>query len=288
MHAVLEHQLAAPAADAADPRDHWRTERRELNDTVIRLFRRLYTMPADDPRRREIRDQIITTYLPMASRLAMRYVSGRDHEDDLRQVAAVGLIKAVNAFDVNRGVPFAAYAVPTILGEIKRYFRDRCWDVRVSRSVHDRVLRLRTAVEEITHELGHAPRIGDLAERLDLTEEAVIETLESANAYEVDSLNASVRRDVTAGELGDLIGAPDPALGHVEDRLTLLPMLATLPPRQQQIIALRFYANQTQTQIAERLEISQMHVSRLLSRSLARLRARMLADVAGDGRPSGR
>jgi RNA polymerase sigma-B factor len=287
VHALLEPQSVAPVVDAADPRNHWQVERRELNDAAMRLFRRLHAMPADHPGRREIRDQIITTYLPVAGRLAARYASGRDHEDDLGQIAAVGLIKAVDGFDVNRGVPFAGYAVPTILGEIKRYFRDHCWDVRVSRSVHDRYLRLRGAVEELTRELGHAPRIGDLAERLDLTEEAVIEALESAHAYDADSLNASARRDVPAGELGDLIGAPDPALEHVEDRLTLLPALASLPARQQRIIALRFYANQTQTQIAERLGISQMHVSRLLSRSLTRLRERMLADIAHECSRSG-
>ncbi|MDR1999542.1 MAG: SigB/SigF/SigG family RNA polymerase sigma factor, partial [Frankiaceae bacterium] len=188
-----------------------------------------------------------------------------------------GLIKSIDRFDLARGVEFSTYATPTIVGEIKRHFRDKGWAVRVPRRLQERRAALSAAAGELTHELGRSPTVGELCARLGLSEDEVLGGLESANAQTAISLEAAA----DAGgrqSIGDTLGQLDAELESVEYRESLRPLLAALPPRERTILMLRFFGNQTQSQIAEQVGISQMHVSRLLSRTLAQLREQLMGD----------
>ena len=185
----------------------------------------------------------------------------------------MGLIKAIDRFDPEYGNDFAAYAVPTIVGEIKRHFRDRTWDIRVPRRLQELKLDINEATATLSQRLGRSPTITDIATYLKRTEEDIIEGLEGARAYSAVSLQTLVGIDGT--ELGDLFGQDDPDLALAEFRASLGPALDALSPREQRIVILRFFGNLTQTQIADRVGISQMHVSRLLARSLATLRGQL-------------
>jgi RNA polymerase sigma-B factor len=207
----------------------------------------------------------------MAQRLARRYAGRGEALEDLTQTATVGLIKAVDRFDPTQGTDFVGYAFPTILGEVKRYFRDRAWFIRVPR----RLQEMRTAINDanavLTHSLSRPPTIADVAAYLHVDEEKVIEGLEGARAYHATSLSSPISDEGTA-ELGDLLGSEDEGYELAEWHLALGPALARLTPQQRRIVTLRFYGNQTQTQIAAQVGISQMHVSRLLAKALATLR----------------
>jgi RNA polymerase sigma-B factor len=226
------------------------------------------------------REDLVRYCLPFAGRLARRYRGRGEYLDDLEQVARLGLVKAVDRYDPERG-SFTAYAVITISGELKRHFRDRTWGVHVPRRVQDLSLEVGHASMLLTSTLARTPTVGELADRLGVPEAAVLEAVESAAGYSPASLNAPVAED-GALEFGDLLGDVDGDLESVTDKLTVTDLLLRMPARERRMLALRFYGNRTQAEIADELGISQMHVSRLLSRALTWLREAMLSDDPPD------
>jgi RNA polymerase sigma-B factor len=243
-------------------------------------FRRLARLPEGASKER-LRQEIATDWLPMAHRLAGRYRNRGESLDDLRQVAALGLVKAVSRYDPARGTAFESYAVPTIDGEIKRHFRDCMWSVHVPRRVQMLRARVRAAAQELAQSTpGHAPTTAEIAEHAGLTEQETADGLEALESFSSLSLDAQCTGPSdSAGpmSLADTLGAPDPALDVVLDREAVKPQLCRLPEREREILYLRFFGGMTQSMIAERLGISQMHVSRLISRSCSAIRA----EVAG-------
>ena len=221
---------------------------------------------------------MVRLHLPLVEYLARRFRNRGEPYDDLVQVATIGLIKSIDRFDADRGVEFSTYATPTIVGEIKRHFRDKGWTIRVPRRLQELKLSLTRATSELAQRNGRAPTIAELARHLDMSDEDVIEGMESANAYSAVSLDAPESSDVGSPAVADSLGVQDEALEGVEYRESLKPLLEGLPPREKRILLLRFFGNQTQSQIAGELGISQMHVSRLLARTLAQLRAGLLAE----------
>jgi RNA polymerase sigma-B factor len=236
------------------------------------MFERLAVLPADDPERARIRGYLVELHLPLVEYLARRFRNRGEWLDDLTQVATIGLIKSIDRFDLERGVEFSTYATPTIVGEIKRHFRDKGWAVRVPRRLQELKLSLTKAIGDLAQREGRAPTVSELAAHLQMTEEEVLEGLESANAYSTVSLDAPDSGDEDAPAVSDSLGMVDEALEGVEYRESLKPLLEQLPPREKKILLLRFFGNMTQSQIATELGISQMHVSRLLARTLAQLR----------------
>ncbi|MBB2944068.1 RNA polymerase sigma-B factor [Actinoplanes lutulentus] len=224
-----------------------------------------------------LREDLIRHCLPFAGRLARRYRNRGEYLEDLEQVARLGLVKAIDRYDPERG-SFTAYAVITISGELKRHFRDRTWGVHVPRRVQDLSLEVGHASMVLTSVLARTPTIAELAERLGVGEAAVLDAVESAAGYSPASLNAPVAGDGVA-EFGDLIGDLDGDLESVTDKLTVMELLLRVPARERRMLAMRFYGNRTQAEIATELGISQMHVSRLLSRALSWLREAMLSDT---------
>jgi RNA polymerase sigma-B factor len=227
---------------------------------------------ASDDARTEARDQLVRLHLPLVEHLARRFAGRGEPYDDLVQVGTIGLIKAVDRFDSERGVEFSTYATPTIVGEIKRHFRDRGWAIRVPRRLQELRLSLTTATAELSQELGRSPTVPELAERIGVSDEEILEGLESAMAYATLSLDAPDGSGDHPPSLADGLGEYDEALELVEDRETLKPLLELLDERSRRIVGLRFFRGMTQSQIAAEVGISQMHVSRLLSRALETLR----------------
>ena len=243
-------------------------------DPASELIMRMAGLPAGSPQRRAARDSAIEAWLPLARHLANRYAGRGEPADDLYQVAVVGLIKAVDRFEADRGVDFAGFAIPTMIGELKRHFRDRTWSVRVPRRLQELRLSITAANNTLSHTLGRSPTVADIAQHLKITEEEVLEGLEGARAYTSTSLSTPVSAD-GGTELGDTLGGEDNEFELAELRVALGPALASLDEREQRIISLRFYGNLTQSEIAEQVGVSQMHVSRLLARALTKLRTRM-------------
>ncbi|ASO21381.1 RNA polymerase sigma-B factor [Actinoalloteichus hoggarensis] len=235
------------------------------------LFAELAALEPDCREHAALRERLVTEHLPLARHVARRFANRGETQDDLVQVATMGLIKAVDRFDPERGVDFLSYAVPTVMGEVRRHFRDTGWTVRVPRRLQELHLALNTASGELSQTLGRAPTPRELAERLEVPVEQVYEGLAAGHAYRSSSLDEMLIDDESLA-LGDTLGRIEPELENVENREVLQPLLATLPQRDRTVLLLRFFANLTQTQIAERVGISQMHVSRLLARALRRLR----------------
>jgi RNA polymerase sigma-B factor len=228
-----------------------------------------------------LRDQLIAAHLGLAEYLARRFANRGEPLDDLIQVASVGLLKAVDRFDPERGLEFSTYATPTIVGELKRHFRDKGWAVRVPRRVQELHLRLAKVVNSLSQELGRSPTITEIAQHAEVTEEEVLEAIEAGHAYRFASLDAPTGGgEDDASTLASQLGDEDPAMEDIEHRVALSPLLSTLPPRERTILHLRFFEGMTQSEIAGRLGISQMHVSRLLARSLTQLREQADDDTA--------
>ena len=265
---VSEEPPPLPRSEHSSPD---RTQAREL-------FERLTVLPAGDPERARIRATLVELHLPLVEYLARRFRNRGEWLDDLTQVATIGLIKSIDRFDLERGVEFSTYATPTIVGEIKRHFRDKGWAVRVPRRLQELKLSLTKAIGELAQREGRAPTVSELAAHLQMSEEEVLEGLESANAYSTVSLDAPDSGDEDAPAVADSLGMIDEALEGVEYRESLKPLLERLPPREKKILLLRFFGNMTQSQIAAELGISQMHVSRLLARTLAQLREGLTVD----------
>lgn len=216
------------------------------------------------------RDELVALHLPLAEHCARRYRNRGETWEDLVQVGTVGLLKAIDRFDPSRGIGFSSYATPTIIGELKRHFRDRRWAIRVPRRLQELQASIRVATAELAQELGRSPTPRELADRLGVGVEEILEGLESGAAYRTLSLEYG-RRGPSA-EINEVLMVDDVDLANVEIRETLRPLLDRLPAREKQILTLRFYKGQSQAQIAQQLGISQMHVSRLLTRTIGELR----------------
>jgi len=227
-------------------------------------------------RHQELRDQLVQGYLPVAEHIALRFAHRGEPLDDLTQVASLGLLFAVDRFRPEFGRDFLAFAIPTIQGEVRRHFRDRSWSMRVPRRLKDLHVSIRAAVGELSQRLNHSPRPSEIAALLGISVEEVLEGLEASYAYRASSLDKELSpRSDGGSNLGEQLGALDPGIEFVEDQHTLQPLLNSLPERERTILMLRFYGNMSQTQIAARLGISQMHVSRLLAKTLAQLREQL-------------
>jgi RNA polymerase sigma-B factor len=246
----------APARRGVPDRDH-----------VRRLFRQLREGPDD-----AVRQELIEAHLGLVEYLARRFAGRGEPLEDLVQVGTIGLVKAVDRFDPDREVEFSTYATPTIVGELKRHFRDKGWAVRVPRRVQELHLRLGKVVSSLSQDLGRSPTIGEIAERAGASEEEVLEAMEAGRAYRFASLDApGAAGDDDNQSLASQLGKDDPLLTGIEHRVALSPLIAELPRREQVILHLRFFEGLTQSEIAGRLGISQMHVSRLLGVALQNL-----------------
>jgi RNA polymerase sigma-B factor len=249
-------------------------------DHLEPLFAEFASLPEQDERRHELRERLVTEHLPVAQHIARRFAHRGEPPEDLTQVATVGLINAVDRFDPRRGTDFLSFAVPTITGEVRKYFRDCSWAVRVPRRLKELHLSISGATAELSQQFGRAPTPSELAGHLGMTNEDVYEGLQASNAYNSSSLDEMLLDDTESSmTLGDALGEEDVDLAGVENREALRPLLARLPERERNIVALRFFGNLTQTQIAKQVGISQMHVSRLLAKTLAHLREGLLGSA---------
>lgn len=236
------------------------------------LFDEFVSLKVDDPRRGQVREEIVTGYLPFAEHIARRFTGRGVAKEDLEQVARVGLINAVDRYDPSRGADFLPFAVPTVMGEVRRHFRDTGWVLRVPRRLKEMHLSISNASASLSQRLGRAPTPSELARHLGRSVEEIYEGLEASHAYHSASLDEVLSGDGDNLALGDTLGEEDSGLEEVENHEALQPLMAQLAERERRILALRFVHNLTQTQIAERIGISQMHVSRLLARTLEQLR----------------
>jgi RNA polymerase sigma-B factor len=273
-----------PAAPAANPSGRAATVRTiaparrghpvDAQANTEQLLHLRDDLPTGHPDRGRLRARAIEQNLPLANRLARRYAGRGELLDDLAQVAALALIKSVDSYDPSRNVPFAAYAIPTILGALKRHFRDTVWAIRVPRSIQELAQDVPTATSRLSHRHGRSPTATELANYLDVSVDQLRAAIDAWHVYRLTSLDAPPASGIGADRI-DLIGGTDPRYAHVDDHLTLRHLVAALPARQQRIITMRFYDHMTQTEIAAEIGLSQMHVSRLLKQTLARLRAAM-------------
>jgi RNA polymerase sigma-B factor len=221
---------------------------------------------------RQARDELVQRFLPLARKLARRYSGAREPFDDLLQVASLGLVKAIDRYDLSRGTAFSSFAVPTILGELKRYFRDLGWAVHVPRGAQERAVKVEEAQQLLSSRLNRAPTIPEMAQYLELDIEDVLDALETSRAHHASSLDAPY--DDGEGESGTMVesfGDLDPSLQSADDRVTITAAARQLPQREREVLALRFVNDLTQTQIAEQIGVSQMQVSRVLRRAIAHL-----------------
>jgi len=257
----------AAASDPAPPTAIEQTRRRSAE-----LFLVFRDTGEPEASRDRARDDLVHLHLPLVEHCARRFRNRGEPFEDLVQVGTIGLIKSIDRFDSNRGVEFSTYATPTIIGEIKRYFRDKGWAIRVPRRLQELRMQIGAATAELTQSLGRSPTPRELAKTIGCSVEEIVEGIESSNAYSTLSLDATDDSDEGSPSMLDAIGIDDVALEHVEIRESIKPLLDRLDPREKKILLLRFFRNMTQSQIAEEIGVSQMHVSRLLSRTLAHLR----------------
>jgi RNA polymerase sigma-B factor len=281
--AQADDAVEEPAAEATtetepEPDTPPVSENRRRAERTAPLFAELATLEKGDPRRERLREILVEEHLPLVRHFARRFSNRGEPFDDLLQVGTLGLIAAIDRFDPTRGVEFLSFAVPTITGEIKRHFRDQGWSVRVPRRLQELHLSLNAAVGELAQKNGRAPTPSELAEHLRIPREEVLEGLAVANAYRSSSLDERLSGEDDSPTLAATLGEEDAALEGVEYRESLQPLLATIPARERRILILRFFGNMTQSQIAADIGISQMHVSRLLSQTLAKLREGLLKD----------
>jgi len=239
-------------------------------ETDRAMLRELAAMSPDDPGRASLRDRIVTSHIPLVVAMAQRFRDRGEPLDDVIQVGTVGLIHAVDRFDPDRGVEFSTFATPTIIGEIKRHFRDRGWTIRVPRRLQELRMQVNSVTERLTSELGRSPTVREIASAAGISEDDVLDAIESSQAYSTLSLDGG--DDDDGPILGDALGESDEGLEYVELRETVRPLLESLPARERRIVMMRFYENKTQSEIATEMGISQMHVSRLLAKSLASMR----------------
>ena len=268
------------------PRSGTPTGRVRVGDGRAEQDRALFARYLDqrDPVDREI---LVERFLPLARQLARRYQRPDEPFDDLFQVACLGLINAIDRFDLDRGLAFSSYAVPTILGEIKRYFRDRTWSVRVPRDLQDLALKVDRAVTELDLELHRKPTVAEIGAKVGADEEHVLEALEASGAYRATSLHTPWGADADSGDtLSDAIGHEDCGFALAEDRATIEHVMRVITPREREVLRLRFAEDLTQAEIGERIGISQMQVSRVIRQALARLRSYTTAHEGAHTHPT--
>ncbi|SDT13198.1 RNA polymerase, sigma 28 subunit, SigD/FliA/WhiG [Nocardioides scoriae] len=256
----------------------WRLPQLSSAETKVRshaLFARMHADGVEALDQRRCREDLVRLHLPLVEHCARRFLNRGEPLEDLVQVGTIGLIKAVDRFDDDRGVEFSTYATPTIIGEIKRHFRDKGWAIRVPRRLQELRMSISSATAQLSQDLGRSPTPGEIAEKLGVEVEDVLEGLESANAYATISLDAGEEGEDSAGSMLAQLGEDDEALAHVEIRESIKPLIETLPARERRILLLRFFGGMTQSQIAQEIGVSQMHVSRLLNRTLEQLRTEM-------------
>ena len=236
------------------------------------LFAALTAHRATESARAGAREELVALHQPLVEHCARRFRNRGEPFEDLLQVGAIGLLKAIDRFDAERGVEFSTYATPTIIGEIKRHFRDKGWAIRVPRRLQELRMQISATSAELTQSLGRSPTALELAERMGCSVEDIVEGLESSNAYATLSLDAGDDAQDGAATMLDAMGVDDVNLAHIDLRESIKPLLEQLDHREKRILLLRFFRNLTQSQIAEEIGVSQMHVSRLLTRTLAQLR----------------
>jgi RNA polymerase sigma-B factor len=251
--------------------DHVRARSAELFDV-------LRDDGASSAERAVARDGLVHLHLSLVEHCARRFRNRGEPFEDLVQVGTIGLIKAVDRFETDRGVEFSTYATPTVIGEIKRHFRDKGWAIRVPRRLQELRMQIGNATGELTQKLGRSPTPRELAEVIGCTVEEIVEGIESSHAYATLSLDASDDDDEGPPAMLATLGVEDANIEHVEVRESIKPLLEGLGEREKRILLLRFFKNMTQSQIAEEIGVSQMHVSRLLTRTLAQLRTSLEAD----------
>jgi RNA polymerase sigma-B factor len=261
-----------------------RAELKELSDSD--LLARVRTMPRDSELRAAACEILVDRYAKLVRSCVRQYRGSPEPTEDLMQVGYVGLLKAINNYDPEVGTSLSAYAQPCVSGEIKRHFRDKRWQIHVRRSAQELLLELRKANEELTQQLGRAPDGDELAERLGATEDDIQEARQADLMFSTYSLDAPLSDREDPALLSDVLGDDDPAVAHAIDMEAVNAHWDELPEREQRILVMRFYGNLTQTEIGDRLGISQMHVSRLLTRALAHLKSRLL-DADDDSGPAG-
>jgi RNA polymerase sigma-B factor len=237
---------------------------RSRDDELFRRYR--------DERSPALRRELVERWLPLARQLAAHYRVRDESYEDLLQVASLGLLKAINGYDPDRGIAFTSYAVPTILGEVRRHFRDRAWSVRVPRALQELALDSEKAASRLTAHLGRAPTVQELADDLGTTPEAVLEARQAGDAYSATSLDSHRGEDPDAPTVGDTLGSLDGGFHAAEDRVTLTSLLVSIPERDREVLRLRFEEDLTQTEIAQRIGVSQMAISRIIRRSIDRMR----------------
>ncbi|MEU5924756.1 SigB/SigF/SigG family RNA polymerase sigma factor [Streptomyces antimycoticus] len=254
----------------AHPRAHPKHAHDDAPDTSG-AFRRIAELP-DGSQKEALREEVVRAWMPMAERIASQYRNRGETPEDLRQVAMVGLVKAVKRYEPDRGSAFESYAVPTVVGEVKRHFRDHMWGLHVPRRVQELRNRVRTAVQELTRSPDdRSPSVKDIARHTGMAEEDVLVGMEALESFRTLSLDAALRGADDGYALVDTLGSTESSYERVVQRESLKPCLRRLPEREREILYLRFFCDETQSRIADRLGISQMHVSRLLSRTCARL-----------------
>ncbi|MFE6778262.1 SigB/SigF/SigG family RNA polymerase sigma factor [Streptomyces sp. NPDC057702] len=243
-------------------------------------FRRIDELP-DGPEKDDLRQRVICAWMPMAERIATTYRNRGENSEDLKQVALLGLVKAVNRYDSGRGSAFESYAVPTIVGEVKRHFRDHLWSLHVPRRVQELRQKVRAAIQELTRTPdGRRPSVADIVQHTGLTEDEVRTGMGALDTFAALSLDAELTTAADGYSLVDTLGAPEPDYDRVVDREAVKDKLHDLPERERRILYLRFFCDMTQSRIADQLGMSQMHVSRLINRTCTRIGRRVMADAA--------
>ncbi|MFC5060983.1 SigB/SigF/SigG family RNA polymerase sigma factor [Actinomycetospora atypica] len=249
------------------------TERTSAYDKYAPDLEELASLDAGDPRRDRLTAELTDAFRPVARNIARRFGRRGESHDDLEQVALIGLLHALRRYDPAQGRDFLSYAVPTMMGEVRRHFRDAAWTIRTPRGIKDRYLQVGTASTTLSQQLGRAATATELAEYLQMDREEVIEAISAHHSYRPDSLDSTLTQG-TDTTMADVLGADDPDMDHVEARALVRDLVGILPERERKILVLRFVHEKTQSEIAAQLSISQMHVSRLLSQTLERLRER--------------
>ena len=244
-------------------------------DDIVEMFLALSQMPAESDEYARQRERIVTRCLPLADHVARYFCRRGENLEDLTQVARLGLMNAVNRFDPAKGPSFIGYAIPTMMGEVRRYFRDFSWGMRVPRRLRDLYVQISRATADLAQNLGRAPTASELSQVLGVSHEEVVECLVAGDAYRLESLDAPIRADNSGNRgrlVADAIGDIDPQIDHITDREAVRALVAALPEGEREVLYMRFFESMTQSQIAERIGVSQMQVSRILARTLQCLR----------------
>ena len=279
---TLQRPTGGPSDDATTPSPGPLDDASDVDASSVQptrersmaLFAELGDESTSEERRSVCREELVQLHLPLVDHCARRFTNRGEPFDDLVQVGTIGLIKSVDRFDIDRGVEFSTYATPTIIGEIKRYFRDKGWAIRVPRRLQELRMSIGSVTGDLAQELGRSPTPREIAERIGVSVEEVMEGIESSNAYSTLSLDATDNSDDgNTPSMLDVLGMDDVALEHVEIRESIKPLIEALPSREKKILLLRFFRGMTQSQIAAEIGVSQMHVSRLLNRTLEQLRS---------------